>query len=127
LDDTSARFDFEIRGLRLKGCLLVFCVKPADGFQLPRIMQWLKQTFAVRYNFMNGWTGHIWGNRYRSKILEGEPPEGVERWTETVGNAAEISPTEGGASFLFWRMKARVRPLPGKPVKITRKSTSPPA
>jgi hypothetical protein len=56
LDDTAARFDFEIRGLRLKDDLLVFCVKPANGFQLPRIMQWLKQTFAVRYNLLNGWT-----------------------------------------------------------------------
>ncbi|MDR0383294.1 MAG: transposase, partial [Spirochaetaceae bacterium] len=65
LDDTAARFDFEIRGLCLKDDLLVFCVKPADGFQLPRIMQWLKQTFAVRYNLLNGWTGHIWGDRYR--------------------------------------------------------------
>jgi hypothetical protein len=40
-------------------------------------MQWLKQTFAQRYNALTGRTGHIWGDRYWSAILEGEPPEDV--------------------------------------------------
>jgi hypothetical protein len=35
----------------------------------------MKQTFAVRYNRLSGRTGHIWGDRYWSAILEGEPPE----------------------------------------------------
>jgi hypothetical protein len=38
---------------------------------LPEIMQWLKQTFAVCYNVMNRLDGHLWGDRYWSKILEG--------------------------------------------------------
>jgi hypothetical protein len=37
-------------------------------------MQWLKQTFAVRYNVMKRLDGHVWGDRYWSKVLEGEPP-----------------------------------------------------
>jgi hypothetical protein len=45
--------------------------------QLPAIMQWLKQTFAVRFNRHAGRTGHIWGDRYWSRMLEGEPPEGA--------------------------------------------------
>jgi hypothetical protein len=52
-----------------------FCIKPADGLQLPEIMQWLKQTFAVRYNVMKHLDGHLWGDRYWSKVLVGEPPE----------------------------------------------------
>jgi hypothetical protein len=38
-------------------------------------MQWLKQVFAQRYNRLDGRIGHIWGDRYESWILEGEPPE----------------------------------------------------
>jgi REP element-mobilizing transposase RayT len=125
LDDTAARFDFEIRGLCLKDDLLVFCVKPADGFQLPRIMQWLKQTFAVRYNLLKGWTGHVWGDRYWSRIAEGEPPEGAERWSEDA--EAELSPAEGEGRSLSLRIKARVRPIPGKLAKIPLQATSPPA
>jgi hypothetical protein len=38
-------------------------------------MQWVKQTFSVRFNMRTGRTGHVWGDRYWSEILEGEPPE----------------------------------------------------
>jgi hypothetical protein len=125
LDDVSKRFDFEIRGLLLKDAWLVFYIKPADGFQLPRIMQWLKQTFAVRCNLLNGWTGHIWGDRYRSRIAEGEPPEGAEALTDA--EAAEPLPAGGGDRPLSRRIRVRVRPLLGKPAKIPRKAASPPA
>jgi hypothetical protein len=53
-------------------------------------MQWLKQTFAVRYNVMKGLDGHLWGDRYWSKIVDGEPPEegrevGCEDCAERAG------------------------------------------
>jgi hypothetical protein len=41
-------------------------------------MKWVKQTFAQRYNRETGRTGHIWGDRYWSRILDGEPPEDEE-------------------------------------------------
>jgi hypothetical protein len=126
LSDTAARFDFEMRGLCLKDDLFVFRVKPADGFQLPRIMQWLKQTFAVRYNVGHKRSGHIWGDRYRSSIAEGEPPGGAESRADTARNEeAELLSAGGGGRLLSW--KVRVRPLPGKPAKIPRKAASPPA
>jgi hypothetical protein len=46
--------------------------------ELPAIMKWIKQTFAKRYNRMTGRIGHIWGDRYWSAVLEGEPPGGAE-------------------------------------------------
>jgi hypothetical protein len=75
LDDTRKRFVFEMTGLRLEADRLTFYIKPADGLGLPDILKWMKQTFAVRYNRLTGRTGHIWGDRYWSVILEGEPPE----------------------------------------------------
>jgi hypothetical protein len=36
-------------------------------------MKRLKQTFAQRYNRAEGRIGHIWGDRYGSWIVEGEP------------------------------------------------------
>jgi hypothetical protein len=80
--ETGLRFVFEIRGRRLEGDLLTFYIKPEDGLELPEIMKWMKQTFAQRYNRETGRTGHIWGDRYWSQILEGEPPE-----EETGGRA----------------------------------------
>jgi REP element-mobilizing transposase RayT len=76
--ETKGRFDFAILGLRLEDDWLRFYIKPADGLELPAIMQWMKQTFAQRYNRLAGRIGHIWGDRYWSRILDGEPELGEE-------------------------------------------------
>jgi hypothetical protein len=41
LRDAKGMFSFEIRGLAFEGATLSFCIKPADGFELPKIMQWM--------------------------------------------------------------------------------------
>jgi REP element-mobilizing transposase RayT len=76
--DTVLRFAFTIRGLRLEDGQLTFYIRPANGFELPDIMKWMKQTFARRFNVAAGRTGHIWGDRYWSRIVEGEPEEARE-------------------------------------------------
>jgi hypothetical protein len=78
-------FGFELRGLKFNGADVLFYIKPADGLKLPEIMQWIKQTFAVRFDRDHGRTGHIWGDRYGSEILPGEPPPDAKRY---VFNAA---------------------------------------
>ncbi|MDR3357185.1 MAG: transposase [Spirochaetaceae bacterium] len=112
--ETAHRFAFKVRDLSLAGDRLAFYIKPADGFALPAIMKWLKQTFAQRYNRDSGRTGHLWGDRYRSRILEGEPPDGGEAGEE-AGNfpACGVRPRSGkrasGAAF------SRLYPLPVAP------------
>jgi hypothetical protein len=101
LDETKKRFVFEIMGLHLVDDRLTFYIKPADGLSLPGILKWLKQTFAMRYNVLAGRTGHIWGDRYVSLILEGEPPVGVE---EEYGRGREA----GGEPLV--KIEKRVRP-----------------
>jgi REP element-mobilizing transposase RayT len=89
--ETGLRFVFEIRGFRLEDDWLTFYIKPEDGLELPAIMKWMKQTFARRYNRAEGRIGHIWGDRYWSRILEGEPPEGeVAAETEARKAPAKI-------------------------------------
>jgi hypothetical protein len=79
LDEARVLYVFELRGLRFCGPWVSFYIKPADGFELPEIMQWIKQTYACRYNVYDGRTGHIWGDRYGSEIVEG-PPEDAEEY-----------------------------------------------
>jgi REP element-mobilizing transposase RayT len=86
LHETELRFAFEIRHLRLEDDWLTFYIKPRDGFELPAIMKRLKQTFAERYNRETGRIGHIWGDRYWSRILAGDPPENEEN-----GGAAVVA------------------------------------
>jgi hypothetical protein len=68
---------FEVRSLRLEDDWLTFYIKPEDGLELPDIMKRLKQVFAQRFNAAAGRIGHIWGDRYWSRIVEGEPVEEV--------------------------------------------------
>jgi REP element-mobilizing transposase RayT len=83
--ETELRFVFEVRDLRLEDDRLTFYIKPEDGLELPDIMKWMKQVFAQRFNAADGRTGHIWGDRYWSRIVEGEPE--AEGTTE-AGTAA---------------------------------------
>jgi REP element-mobilizing transposase RayT len=78
-------YEFEVRGLRVEADRVSFYINAADGFQLPDIMQWWKQTFSVRFNVECGRSGHIWGERYWSVVLGREPPE----WAEVCDLMAE--------------------------------------
>ncbi|MDR2069714.1 MAG: hypothetical protein LBP71_07585, partial [Spirochaetaceae bacterium] len=60
------------------------------------------QTFAQRYNRLAGRIGHIWGDRYWSRILDGEPElaeeapagKGTGAWGTGVWNYG-VSPQSG--------------------------------
>jgi hypothetical protein len=41
LRDAKGIFSFDICGLTLEGAVLSFYIRPADGFELPKIMQWM--------------------------------------------------------------------------------------
>jgi hypothetical protein len=56
-------------------------------------MKWLKQVFAQRYNRVDGRIGHIWGDRYGSRILEGEPP--VEEEVTASASTYGVRPRGG--------------------------------
>jgi hypothetical protein len=61
-------------------------------------MQWIKQTFACRYNAMKHLDGHTWGDRYWSKVIDGEPPEDGIATKEAVREESgeEERASEGG-------------------------------
>jgi hypothetical protein len=80
LCEARERYAFALCGLRFSGPAVSFYIKPVDGFQLPEIMQWIKQTYSVRYNVYDGRTGHIWGDRYASWIVAEGPPEDAEAY-----------------------------------------------
>jgi hypothetical protein len=52
-----------MRGLKIEGAWFTFYIKPDDGLKLPLIMQWMKQTFSLRFNIIVGRRGHVffWG------------------------------------------------------------------
>jgi REP element-mobilizing transposase RayT len=84
--ETGLRFRFVVCRLRLEDDWLRFYIKPVEGLELPAIMQWLKQVFAQRVNQAEGRIGHIWGDRYWSRIVDGPPAE------DAAGDDEEADP-----------------------------------
>jgi REP element-mobilizing transposase RayT len=78
--EAGKRFAIEVRRLVIQADRVSFYIKPVDGFMLPVIMQWIKQTFACRYNVYDGRTGHIWGDRYESEIVPEGPPKDAKEY-----------------------------------------------
>jgi hypothetical protein len=133
LREAEKIFTFEMRGLSLGAVWLSFYIKPENGFQLPAIMQWLKQTFAARFNRRDGRTGHLWGNRYWSEVLEGEPPEGAGKVDWVAVEAEAEPPTAADLRRRRRRKRNGVRPRQaGKgtktpfPPEIPLRAASPP-
>jgi hypothetical protein len=103
LNDAKRRFKFEMRGLVFDEEWLSFYIKPENGFQLPRIMQWLKQSFSLRFNVWTRRSGHLWGVRYESEIVDGEPPSdaGEVDWGLVRAESEKEIP-EDGTYTLSW-------------------------
>jgi hypothetical protein len=103
LNDAKRRFKFEMRGLSLDEEWLSFYIKPVNGLQLPKIMQWVKQTFSFQFNVRTGRGGHLWGVRYESRIVEEGPPvDAVEvDWGLVKVEAAKKIPV-GKTYTLTW-------------------------
>lgn len=45
-------------------------IKPGKGENLSKIMQWILSVFAKRYNKHFNLKGHVWYDRFKSKIIE---------------------------------------------------------
>lgn len=44
-------------------------IKPHESESLSRIMQWILSVFALKFNRRFGITGHVWNDRFMSKII----------------------------------------------------------
>ncbi|MDR0543220.1 MAG: transposase [Dysgonamonadaceae bacterium] len=45
-------------------------IRPAKGESLSKIMQWILSVFARAWNKAHFVNGHVWGERFYSKIIE---------------------------------------------------------
>jgi REP element-mobilizing transposase RayT len=113
--EAQLRFVFTVRSLRLEDDWLTFYIKPENGMELPVIMKWMKQTFAQRYNRLMGWIGHLWGDRYWSWILKGEPPgeSSPGGSPQAWGGGEETAPAAGTPTTGVRPPIAEVRPQGG--------------
>jgi putative transposase len=71
LREAEAKYDFQLENISIMGNHIHFIIKPGDEECLSSIMQWICGVFAMRFNRRWNLTGHVWGERFKSRIIEG--------------------------------------------------------
>ncbi|MDP2792140.1 MAG: transposase [Rectinemataceae bacterium] len=65
------KYRFRIENFCIMGNHFHFIIRPARGESLSAIMRWILSVFAMAYNRIRNFTGHVWGSRFFSRIISG--------------------------------------------------------
>jgi putative transposase len=94
------KFPFELWNFTILDNHIHFLIKPADGVSLSKIMQWLKCNFAKKWNKVHKTTGHLWGERFFSRIIKNEKDfKGVITYIDD--NPVDAGLVQNAASWKF--------------------------
>ena len=67
----KAKYNFRIENFCIMGNHFHFIIQPLHNESLSAIMQWILSVFAMAFNKLKSFTGHVWGCRFFSRILAG--------------------------------------------------------
>ena len=70
-NEAKLKYNFELTNFCIIENHIEFIVKPIKD-SLSRIMQWILGVFAMRYNHKHHLKGHVWYDRFKSRIIETE-------------------------------------------------------
>ncbi|MBD3226648.1 MAG: hypothetical protein GF329_00535 [Candidatus Lokiarchaeota archaeon] len=64
------KYHFEIKNFCIMNNHIHIILKPLKNESLSKIMQWILSVFAIRYNRHFNLVGHVWYDRFTSKIIK---------------------------------------------------------
>jgi putative transposase len=65
----KAKYRFQLENFCVMGNHFHFVIRPRRGESLSAIMRWILSVFAMTYNRIKCLTGHVWGDRFFSRII----------------------------------------------------------
>jgi len=71
INRAKKRYRFQIKNFCIMNNHLHFLIKPGENESLSRIMQWILSVFAMAWNRKHNLKGHVWGERFYSRIISG--------------------------------------------------------
>jgi putative transposase len=86
----KAKYDFTISNFSIMDNHIHFLITPGKNQSLSKIMQWIKGAFAKKWNKIHQTKGHLWGERFYSRIIEHE--EDLQR----VSRYIDENPVQAG-------------------------------
>lgn len=69
LREAKKKYDFSIEHFCIMGNHYHLIIRPGKNECLSVVMKWIMQVFAMRYNRRLGISGHVWGDRFFSRII----------------------------------------------------------
>ena len=64
------KYAFELKSFVIMDNHIHLLIKPGKGENLSKIMQWILSVFAKCYNKHFHLNGHVWADRFKSKVIE---------------------------------------------------------
>ena len=71
LKRAKKKFLFSLKNFCIMGNHIHLLIKPGAGESLSKIMQWILGVFAQLWNKKHKLSGHLWGDRFFSRIISG--------------------------------------------------------
>ena len=71
LKRAKKKYNFSLQNFCIMGNHIHLLIKPGPGVSLSKIMQWLLGVFAQSWNKKHGLFGHLWGDRFFSRVILG--------------------------------------------------------
>jgi len=104
--EAKGKYLFHIENFCLMGNHFHFLVRPGPGESLSKIMQWILSVFASRFNRAHHLTGHVWGERFFSRIIETMRAY-LEQYTYIDANPCSAGLVARVEDWLFGRFNLR--------------------
>ncbi|MDR1400150.1 MAG: transposase [Treponema sp.] len=70
INKAKLKYPFQLLNFCIMDNHIHLIIKPGKGQSLSKIMQWIKGNFARYWNKVHHTEGHLWGERFFSKIIE---------------------------------------------------------
>jgi len=69
VERAKKRYRFTIRNFCIMSNHFHLMIQPQPGENLSRIMQWILSVFAATFNRIFCYSGHVWYDRFKSKVI----------------------------------------------------------
>jgi len=69
LNKAKEKYDFKLKHFCLMSNHIHLLIEPGPKTSLSKLMQWILSVFAIRFNRYFGHRGHVWYDRFKSKII----------------------------------------------------------
>jgi putative transposase len=96
----KSRYRFKVRNVCIMTTHFHMMITPEPGESLSRIMQWILSVYAIQYNKLFGFQGHVWYDRFKSVVIE-SLRQFVRTFNFIIRNPEDADLVSRGRDYLY--------------------------